>query len=154
MNHRKQKHPSNRICKFFLKKECVHGINCWYRHDEPMETDPVVNHFESAKSKPNCQICDKTFDTVHDLRAHRMNEHSAPGLCQKYIHGDCMRGDEEYWFKHTTRESTNESMKQSGFRFAQVHPAPPDQTELIMKTLNMVLQKMELMERVFQQNQQ
>ena len=50
-------------------------------------------------------------------------------------------------------KSTPEAMKQSGFRFDPVHPAPPDQTELIMKTLNMVLQKMEMIERVFQKNQ-
>ena len=157
MNHRKQKHPSNRTCKYFLKKECVHGVNCWYRHDEPMETDPVVNQSRNSKANINCQICDKRFETVHSLRTHKMNEHSAPGVCQKFIQGDCMRSDEECWYKHiiieSKKESTPESMGQSGFRFTPVYPAPPDQTELIMKTLNMVLQKMELMERVFQQTQ-
>ena len=37
MNHRRQKHPSNKICRYFQKNECIHGVNCWYRHDEPME---------------------------------------------------------------------------------------------------------------------
>ena len=41
MNHRRQKHPSNKVCRYFLRGQCIHGINCWYRHDEPMQVDPL-----------------------------------------------------------------------------------------------------------------
>lgn len=44
------------------------------RHDEPMETDPVVN--QSRKTNINCQICDNIFETIHSLRTHKTNEHS------------------------------------------------------------------------------
>ena len=71
MNHRKQKHPSNRTCKFFLRNQCVHGVNCWYRHDEPMET----NNGPAPAQNYKCSACSKTFDNpfdnLKDFRTHQ-----------------------------------------------------------------------------------
>ena len=47
MNHRKQEHPSNKTCRYFLKNQCIHGVNCWYRHDESMDLDSSQNSVKS-----------------------------------------------------------------------------------------------------------
>ena len=157
MNHRKQKHPSNRTCRYFLMNNCLHGVNCWYRHDEPMETQ-----FDSGQStKPvkdfKCNVCAKTYQNSNSLKAHVKNEHSSVLLCQNFILGKCERSDEECWFKHKSPIKPTENSRKSnisGFRLSQENQFPPDQAEIIMKTLNIVLQKMEIMEIAFQQNHQ
>ena len=68
MNHRKQKHPSNRTCRYFFKNACFHVVNCWYRHDEPMETDARASQsFPPARSELKCDLCDKSFDNSNSL---------------------------------------------------------------------------------------
>ena len=118
MNHRKQKHPSNRTCKYFLKNECVHGANCWYRHDEPMETD----NFSSRPTNIRCGLGEKTFRSPDNLRVHKKKEHA---------------------------EQDN-----LVFRLTRPNPVPPESMEQVMKTLNLVLLKMQEMEKRFSQNQQ
>ena len=139
MNHRKQRHPSNRNCKYFLRNACVHGVNCWYRHDEPMETD-----FSSSKPAPSaatykCGSCDKTFDNLNSQRSHRRSEHSPKQQPNA-----------------TQTNAPQEQCKASGFQFPQPGPVPPEstQTQTIMDTLNMVLLKMKQMEEKFLQKTQ
>ena len=114
MNHRKQKHPSNKICRYFLKNECIHGVNCWYRHDEKMEIDFP---FESLKDKRTS--CSKANETEKAQRTHIEKEHVV------------------------TANNQN-----SFFQKDQVHTFPPDQN--IMQTLQMVLQRMNIMEAKLQ----
>ena len=68
---------------------CLHGVNCWYRHDEPMETQ-----FDSGQStKPvkdfKCNVCAKTYQNSNSLKAHVKNEHSSVLLCQNFELGKC-----------------------------------------------------------------
>jgi hypothetical protein len=92
MNHRKQRHPSNRNCKYFLRNQCIHGVNCWYRHDEPMETNHDGHSRASSTFKHKCGVCDKTFDDFQSLRLHRRSEHST---CKRFLEGTCQRSNEE-----------------------------------------------------------
>ena len=73
MNHRRQMHPSNRICRYFLKNACIHGVNCWYRHDEPMEIGSTnkteKSDFQLPQTNPlppesQVQTMMKRFDMV------------------------------------------------------------------------------------------
>ena len=72
MNHRRQKHPSNKICKYFLQNACIHGVNCWYTHDEPMKIEST-NKTIKAKMH-NCCLCGKFFEDSADLKTHKKNE--------------------------------------------------------------------------------
>ena len=154
MNHRKQKHPSHKMCRYFLMNQCIHGVNCWYRHDEPMETDHSNGQSTKRAIVNKCNVCDKKFENSNSLRSHKKNEHMNITLCQKFMQGNCERSDDDCLYAHRMKEAQKETSQKSVFQFAPQKPFPPDQTEMIMKTLNMVLQKMEMMEKVFQQNLQ
>ena len=73
MNHRKQEHPSNKTCRYFLKNQCIHGVNCWYRHDEPMEIDSLQN--PSKSSIQPSEKCEKVHQRGPTLRVHAENKH-------------------------------------------------------------------------------
>ena len=153
MNHRKQRHPSNRTCKYFLSNQCVHGVNCWYRHDEPMETDPKVDKPAPSSPKYKCNACDKTFDNLLELRTHRKSVHS---VCNRFLEGTCPRSNNDCWYEHKTKETYSETspkkeFNESVFQFPPLNPVPPENMQTIMKTLNMVLRKMEMMEEMFQE---
>ena len=79
MNHRKQKHPSNRMCKYYLKNECVHGLDCWYRHDEPMDID---NGYHRKPTEFKCLVCGQTFDNFNGLKAHKRKKHP---VCERFV---------------------------------------------------------------------
>ena len=103
MNHRKQKHPSNRTCRYFLKQQCVHGIDCWYRHDEPMDTDSGPNM--SSSTDYNCQSCNEKFDNWNSLRNHKRKEDSSSILCYKFLEGKCDRGVQDCEYKHVPKDT-------------------------------------------------
>ena len=68
MNHRKQEHPSNKTCRYFLKNQCIHGVNCWYRHDEPMDIDSSQNSLKSRIQ--TSKKCDKEQEKDSVLEPH------------------------------------------------------------------------------------
>ena len=70
MNHRRQKHPSNKICRYFQRGQCIHGINCWYRHDEPMELDSSASLHKQVGQK-----CDKVSASINTVKPHVVNNH-------------------------------------------------------------------------------
>ena len=65
MNHRKQNHPSNRICRNFIKDECTCGSDCWYVHVDPMDTsENVIVATPSTAPEFKCYLCDETFERI------------------------------------------------------------------------------------------
>ena len=131
MNHRKQKHPTNRTCRYFLKNECSHGVNCWYRHDEPMETDPQLSRsIPAAKNEWKCNLCDNIFENSSSLRAHRRGVHGSNQSCSNFTQGKCQKSEDECLFNHMTKETQNktkEEFQYSDFQFPSLNPFPPDQ---------------------------
>ena len=152
MNHRKQRHPSNRMCKYFLKNQCVHGSDCWYRHEEPMETDSPA--YEKG-IEFRCYVCGNVFANRNSLMDHRRNNHPSIVLCSNFTEGKCERSDTECWFKHEYKEAqakpTHTPSEEQVFQSASPNAAPPDQEQSIMMFLNVVLQKMSKLETMFQQ---
>ena len=137
MNHRNQKHPSNKTCRYFLKNECIHGRKCWYRHIEPMEVDEVSNQNKNSV-EVKCQSCSQVFETWDELRQHKRTKHvtnSTANLSEPQSH----------------HQKLNKESEQQGFRLPPFDPFPPDQSQEIMRTLQVVLQKMNVMEKFFQQ---
>ena len=66
MNHRRQKHPSNKVCRYYLRDQCIHGVNCWYRHDEPMQVD---------QSSGSDKECEKVSKSKPVLKTHSTKPH-------------------------------------------------------------------------------
>ena len=143
MNHRKQKHPSNKNCRYFLKNECIHGNKCWYRHIEPMEVDEVPNSYHQNSVEVKCQFCGQVFEGWDKLREHKRTKH----VTNTTAH----RSQPQMQQQKSTIES-----EQSDFRLPTFDLFPPDQTQEIMKTLQVGLQKMvmDMMEKFFQQKHQ
>ena len=88
---------------------------------------------------------------------HKKKEHPSIVICSKFLQGNCQRAAQDCWYEHT-KEGSNENCpenneKDSDFQFPPPPTLPPDQGQSIMRTLNMVLQKMELMEKKLQMNQ-
>ena len=126
-----------------------------------METDPVIGNSSTQSSGNKCGFCGKTFESLKSLKAHKLSEHSSNVVRQKFVDGKCERSSEDCLFKHEFKETPNGTPKETAerlnedlvFHFPRLNPFPPDQAEMIMKTLQMVLQKMELMEKVLQTTQ-
>ena len=111
MNHRRQKHPSNKVCRYYLRDQCIHGVNCWYRHDEPMQVD------QSSGSDKECEKVSKTKPIIksHITKSHE--EQSKPNVASN-----------------------------QDFQKVPLQTFPPDALKSIMETLQMVLQRMDLLE--------
>ena len=155
MNHRKQKHPSNRICRYFLKNECIHGIGCWFRHDKPMETESSPPKSASHQSEIKFNVCEKTFENWNSVRVHKRRDHAPKVPCKRFKEWICKRSEQECWYLHNFKESESEKPSDNlGFQFPRLNPNPPDQTQIIMQTLQEVLQRMQMMEDLFQQKKQ
>ena len=135
MKHRKQKHPSNKICRYFLKNQCVHGIDCWYRHDEPMEIDSGIK-VQNNKYGDRA----KTFEKKRGLKTHERQAHTFAAFCENF----------EAEPQENSNATHEEDFQDSGFQFPPPNNPPPDQMEMVMQTLNMVLQKMASLEASLQ----
>ena len=43
MNHRREEHPSKKICRYYLKQECLFSSKkCWYKHEEKNSEDEAI----------------------------------------------------------------------------------------------------------------
>jgi len=120
-----------------------------------METNHDGYSRASTTLKHKCGVCEKTFDDFQSLRSHRRCEHST---CKRFLEGTCQRSSEECWYVHESKETHAKSYQKmsndSDFQFPQLDPFPPENINMIMKTLKTVLQKMEMMEEMIQVKQQ
>ena len=156
MNHRKQKHPSNRTCRYFLQNNCNHGVNCWYRHDEPMETDFARSKsVSSSKTNIKCNVCAKTFENLGSLKTHKKDEHSSMMVCQHFLQGNCQRSEEDCWFEHKSNlnqqsskasEQSHHQSQEQVFREDRVNPFPPEQLLNMVEMMNKLCSKVENLE--------
>ena len=100
MNHRRDNHPSNRVCRYFLKNECIHGdVNCWYKHttkEQESSRELKLTHVNQHK----CYVCANEFQSKSTLMSHMKTEHSTDIVCKKFIEGLCDRGSETCWYQH------------------------------------------------------
>ena len=106
-----------------------------------METDPKVDKPAPSSPKYKCNACDKTFDNLLELRAHRKSVHS---VCNRFSEGTCTRIKKDCWYENKTKETYSETspkkeFNESVFQFPPLNPVPPENMQTIMKTLNMVL---------------
>ena len=71
MNHRKIEHPSNNICRYFLKQECdFDSETCWYLHKEK-----PINEEKKSEMKFVCNNCEREFEDRSVLMKHKKVMH-------------------------------------------------------------------------------
>ena len=159
MTHRKEVHPSHKKCRYFLKGECKFtGDECWYLHEDKVETD-------NGSPSEVCYECKSNFETNFDFMEHKKNKHQKLRPCKKFERGICDRTADDCWNKHYSKPTkTNSTGQKSSARaqplqgvqqedFHQQRPAtPPDQTTL-MEALNMSNMKMDTINTMAQRLQ-
>ena len=86
--HIAQRHPSLRVCRFFLEDRCYFVDNCIYKHERRDDVNYV------------CNICGEKFKMKRDLMFHRKNKHTENLMpCRLFFKDKCMYGD-TCWFRH------------------------------------------------------
>ena len=110
MNHRKEVHPSNKKCKYFLAGKCIHGNKCWYVHGENEKSVETFSYFK-------CDICQEDLKGKRNFMMHKKLKHYDTTLiCEKNLVNKCPRTDEECWFIHrasNANKSVNNKEKKS-----------------------------------------
>ena len=109
MNHRKEEHPSNKICRYFLLKSCIWEASaCWYKHENKTEEMETESSHESS-----CDQCEKRFVGNKDLRMHMKNQHtSLVARCRKFRAGICELTSTSCWFLHEQEAKKGEEQKE------------------------------------------
>jgi hypothetical protein len=88
--HISMKHPSERICRFFLEDRCKFEDECIFKHER--------------KSLANfkCNICGEVFKLKNEMMMHRKNGHLDRLIpCRNYFKKQCDFDDNECWYRHT-----------------------------------------------------
>jgi hypothetical protein len=150
MKHRKSVHPSSKKCRNF-PGICTFDKDCWYVHDEKLDTEDKVNHFK-------CDSCGEEFKGRNIFMKHRKASHPEKvSSCDKFSKRQCPRPDQECWFEHKpteqnhdpeppTQEKTN---KKQDFCEALGNAFPPDQMNQ-MNMFNSLIEKVERIEKKFE----
>jgi hypothetical protein len=95
----------------------------------------------------------KTFENWNSVRVHKRREHAPKVPCKRFKEGICKRSEQECWYQHNFKESESDKPSDN-FQFPRLNPNHPDQTEIIMQTLQEVLQRMQMMEDLFHPKKQ
>ena len=126
MNHRKNKHPSNKKCRNL--PNCQYGNQCWYVHPDALDIDEVQieNHQSStAIQKLTCKVCGKEFETKHDLMRHKKSEHPSNIICREFIKSNCRRTSQQCWYRHDIFITNQPSTTPVESRYGQPQPTTP-----------------------------
>ena len=149
MNHRKEKHPSNRKCRYFPDGKCHRGSTCWFVHAEDLMD--VDESFSKVDPVHKCYICGNVFKTKDGLKKHRKNEHPENiQVCEKFISKKCDRTDEECWYKHKL-ESTPSNKQSQVFHEVPSNPPPPEHMKQMLEAINSLSLKIETMGKRFEE---
>ena len=147
MDHRKLVHPSNKKCRNF-PGNCTFDKECWYVHEEPMDIDEVSNTNESIFK---CDLCDEEITERKHFMLHRKSKHGDTVLnCEKFQRGECQRSNDLCWFKHVQSQAKPDFKKQV-FQKAPENTIPPDQISTVLQMMSNLCQKVENIEKQFQE---
>ena len=149
MNHRKAIHPSSKKCRNF-PGNCKFANNCWYVHDEQMESEEIHDNFK-------CDLCEVEIKGRDNFMKHKKNVHpdNIP-TCDNFRKSQCTLGEKECWFEHKTEgpkldsiPSTKPSEKQV-IREAFGNTFPPDQLKSMLIMIGKLFTKVENIEKRFE----
>ena len=140
MTHRKEEHPSHKVCRYFLKGACnFNSEECWYLHETRPNSENNLINSETNTNSFQCFVCKNDFMSKFDLMEHKKKHQT-----RKVTTGDSVSPAPSAWTKplHSAPQQD----------FPQPPPtAAPDQ-EALMVTLNMINQRLQMIEnRMFPQ---
>ena len=153
MNHRKLEHPSNKVCRYFLKQECdFDSKDCWYSHEDVAS---IVERNQCSEFK--CNVCEKKFENNSTLMKHKKMEHpDRVSKCKRFEQGKCNTNEQSCWFIHPSAKIQNDGMEmekettESVFREAQ-EKSPPDQMGNILNMISKLSFQVEQLEKMSKQ---
>ena len=102
MNHRRDKHPTNKMCFYDAENKCSFTANqCWYKHrDSRSNTNSDIRSSNQQTNEIKCFTCQNRFANVPSLMEHRKKNHiETVKPCSKYVENKCDRG-EKCWYRH------------------------------------------------------
>ena len=146
MSHRKIVHPSEKKCRNF-PANCKFEKECWYVHDELMETGDSKESSENVSWAFNCHLCEEKFVQRRDFMNHKKTNHEDKvNVCNNFINGNCSRNDESCWYKHQLK-IINSPPQDQDFQKAQGNSVPPNHLLQISQILANLLSKVEFLEK-------
>ena len=154
MNHRKKMHPSNKKCRNFSSGNCPFNSDCWYVHDNTMDSDVLCDRFK-------CNFCDFEVQGRDAFMKHMKKNHIVNvQTCEKFMKNDCVRDDHDCWFEHPVSQSEpkdpaptknmNKLNQEEVFCEAPGDSMPPDHMKRMLAMVSDLCNKMEKMERKFE----
>ena len=103
MNHRKSVHPSDKKCRNL--PGCKFKTDCWYVHDDPMETNSTDDAARVDHWNFKCNFCEQKFLVKNDFMTHKKTYHQDKVIfCKKILTGSCMRKNESCWYSHSSEK--------------------------------------------------
>lgn len=146
MTHRKKEHPSNKICRYYLKQQCSFEDEiCWYRHEDLSKVD---------ERGFDCRECENKFLNRRDLMFHKKEKHvKNVEKCRAFKQGTCKENSVTCWFIHEEKVDINDDMEieelpQNSSVFQDVRDkAPPDQLNLIIEMMQKLEARMKCLEK-------
>ena len=155
MNHRKISHPSSKKCRNF-PGNCQHGNQCWYVHEDKMDTGE--EDAGQGKSLPytTCNICQIDFQDKRNFMKHMKSTHrDVTKKCRMYDDGQCTRNTEECWFIHSPPEKNNSKQQsdphhKQDFQEPSASPFPPDQMSKLFWMVTNLCSKVQNIEKKFE----
>ena len=96
MNHRKEHHPSENTCKYFLQSSCKFTADiCWFKHDVTKNNSQINSQLVA------CYVCKETFKNKNEMMKHRRVSHTGVvRTCTNFKTNSCRFNSENCWFLH------------------------------------------------------
>ena len=142
MNHRREEHPSNRVCRYFKQGSCdFEDGECWCKH-----TTKTMQQKEQLEDY-SCKECEHKFETKKDVMKHKKMVHGGfVSICKNFAQGKCDYDENSCWFKHTEDGMDTESEDEQVFQNAQ-EKTPPDQNRMMMDMINNLSIQVEMLRK-------
>ena len=109
MNHRRDNHPTNKMCFYDEESKCSFSASqCWYKHKESRKsTNSEVSSSKQQRNELKCFTCQNHFANIPSLMEHRKINHiETVKPCSKYVDGNCDRG-KKCWYRHEVSEGSS-----------------------------------------------
>ena len=97
LKHRKEKHPSSKICR---QGSACQDNDCRFQHENDMEIETIRETPRTSEEAPHkCNTCDMPFTTKKELTTHITQSHKNFKPCRSFATSTC-EYDEDCWFNH------------------------------------------------------
>ena len=135
MTHRKEEHPSHKKCRYFLQGSCNFSKEeCWYLHEDGS------NHANNPDVSFQCNVCKINFTSIPELKKH-MEKHPP----KTFNTANTPSPSSNAWARPL------KNMHQQDFH--QLPPSKAPELGTLVVTLNLINQRLQLIENKMSQQQ-